>query len=262
MPRHDRDSRVVVFVDADNTLWDTDAVFANAQLDLLANVEKATEILGPKNNRLKFLREFDQEIATNHHKGLRYPPALLAHCIALGLRGASPHTAANIVLRGSTELYLLASDDAGRIELAFLELLRNTPKLRTGVQDGLRQLSEQGFTIIIITEGSKAKCDELLKVYELDFLIERVIESPKHPDLYRRVCRLGGGANLAVMIGDQLDRDILPAKEAGLQTIYFPGGFRPKWLPSEADAQPDYSVSSFNEAVIIIQKWRRELHSR
>jgi hypothetical protein len=33
------------------------------------------------------------------------------------------------------------------------------------------------------------------------------------------------------MIGDQLDRDIGPAKEAGLRTIYFPGGFAPGGRP-------------------------------
>ena len=61
----------------------------------------------------------------------------------------------------------------------------------------------------------------------------------------------GAPAN-AFMIGDQLDRDIAPAKEAGLKTIYFPGGFVPRWTPDEAKIGPDFRVSDFVEAVEII----------
>jgi putative hydrolase of the HAD superfamily len=55
------------------------------------------------------------------------------------------------------------------------------------------------------------------------------------------------------MIGDQLDRDIQPAREAGLTTFLFRGGFTPKWaegIPSTAD----YEISSFDQAADIICK--------
>lgn len=55
------------------------------------------------------------------------------------------------------------------------------------------------------------------------------------------------------MIGDQLDRDIVPAKEAGLTTIYFPGGFQPKWQSTEYEDFVDYWISAFDEAVTIIK---------
>ena len=54
------------------------------------------------------------------------------------------------------------------------------------------------------------------------------------------------------MIGDQLDRDIAPAKAAGLTTIFFPGGFRPKWQPAEGDVRPDYTVQDFNQAAAFV----------
>jgi putative hydrolase of the HAD superfamily len=60
------------------------------------------------------------------------------------------------------------------------------------------------------------------------------------------------------MIGDQLDRDILPAKEAGLITIYLPGGFRPKWSPLAGGPHPDYEIASFWEAVDIIAALERK----
>ncbi len=54
------------------------------------------------------------------------------------------------------------------------------------------------------------------------------------------------------MVGDQLDRDIGPAKEAGLTTIYFPGGFSPRWAPAEESVGPAFRVSSFAEVPEIV----------
>lgn len=240
--------RVIVFTDADNTLWDTDAVYATAQKGLLSEVEVVTGLSGPSEGRLEFVREFDQEIAAKHHKGLRYQPAFLAQAIALGLNSVDPSTAARIVLHGDTNRWVLSPSDAKQIEQNFFAALNTTPILRPGVKEGLISLRKGGCTIIVVTEGSKEKCCDLLEKYDLASQIERVIESPKHQDLYRRVCRLGGGADLAFMIGDQLDRDIGPAAEAGLKTIYFPGGFRPKWHPAASEVQPDTVVSSFEGA--------------
>ena len=54
------------------------------------------------------------------------------------------------------------------------------------------------------------------------------------------------------MIGDQLQRDIAPAKAAELTTIYVPGRFKPRWEPHEHVVGPSYSVQSFDQAVEII----------
>ena len=218
-----RNPRIVIFTDADNTLWDTDAVYARGQLTLLEDVETAIGVRGPSKNRLQCVREYDQEIAAKHHKGLRYPPQLLAQAVALGLEGVDPRSAARTARLGRGPQHKLASHEPERLGQVFLEGLRVRPRLRPGVLSGLREFTARGYTTVVVTEGSKTKCRDLLRHYELESFVERVIESPKHSDLYRRVCRLGGGADLSVMIGDQLDRDILPAKEAGLVTVYFPG---------------------------------------
>jgi putative hydrolase of the HAD superfamily len=54
------------------------------------------------------------------------------------------------------------------------------------------------------------------------------------------------------MIGDQLDRDIRPAKEAGLRTIYFPGGFRPGWEVDEQSVRPDFRIDRFDAVPTIV----------
>lgn len=70
-------SAPVVFVDADNTLWDADGVYAHAQLRLLKGVEDACDRVAAGANKLDFVREIDQAIAARHHRGLRYPCRLL-----------------------------------------------------------------------------------------------------------------------------------------------------------------------------------------
>src|SRR5690606_10201566 len=77
-----RDAPATVFVDADNTLWDTDGVFAAAQLGLLAQVEATTHTTLNVAGRLAYVRAIDQEIAERHHAGLRYPLKLLISATA------------------------------------------------------------------------------------------------------------------------------------------------------------------------------------
>lgn len=251
--------RVLIFTDADNTLWDTDAVYAEAQLKLLKDVETAIGIHGAAVNRLDFVREYDQEIAAKHHKRLRYPPVLLVQAITLGLQGKNPRAAAKAVSLSQYRENGLSADEAGTIAQRFLERLQARPQLRPGVREGLVEFAARGYVMIVVTEGTGPKCNDLLRHYEFENLVDRVIESPKHPDLYRRICKLGGGADVSVMIGDQLDRDILPAKEAGLVTIYFPGGFKPKWSTVTGGHHPaDCQIASFGEAVDIVAALERK----
>ena len=74
---------LVIVTDADNTLWDTDAVFRDAQLLLLSRVESAVGAPCPEADRLLFVRRYDQALAQNHHLHLRYPPQLLVRSVEL-----------------------------------------------------------------------------------------------------------------------------------------------------------------------------------
>src|SRR5688572_2617951 len=121
-----------VFVDADNTLWDTDALFAQAQLSLLAQAEV---ILGSRcldEDRLAFVRNLHQRIAEVHHQGLRYPPRLLAYAIGHSFAGASAGRAVRQSLLVERPIQL-NDDDALRIERSFFESIGKMPDLRPGV---------------------------------------------------------------------------------------------------------------------------------
>jgi putative hydrolase of the HAD superfamily len=240
-----------LFIDADNTLWDTDRVFAEAQLQLLEHVEKAVAAAAPDGDRLAFVRAVDQALAERHHDGLRYPPRLLARALAEALGGLSAERAARRTLvDGSASV--LSANEASDAEHAFFAALGDGPTVRPGVVEGLAALRANGHRLFVITEGSRAKAEESLDRLGLSNFFDKLIEGRKRPELYRRILRLAGMPAKAFMIGDQLDRDIAPAKAAGLGTIYFPGGFVPKWTPNEESVRPDFRIASFAEVPGIV----------
>lgn len=238
-----------IFVDADNTLWDTDRVFAEAQLQMLAEVEQITGRAAPP-QRLGYLRELDQRLAERHHRGLRYPPRLLAQTLAMALSGTGPYKAVNgALVEGARPL---EDSEVAGIERRFLEAISQPPPLRAGVIAGLDALRSAGCLVLILTEGSFERVRSTAEATGLIGHFDRIIEAPKQSRLYERVRRLTGAPDRAFMVGDQLDRDIAPAKEAGLVTVYFPGGFIPRWTPDEEKVGPDHRISSFDELVPIV----------
>ena len=241
-----------VFVDADNTLWDTDGVFAAAQLELLEHVERLISHQARDEGRLEFVRSLDQSIAERHHNGLRYPPRLLGQAVALALSGVEIEAAARLAHMNTLPNQLLTQNQAEEIEGRFLKTLRRTPDLRLGVEDGLQRLNSAGMVIVVITEASHGKSMQIAIERNIDSYISKIIEAPKHAGLYRRVQKLSGTSSRGYMIGDQLERDIKPAKEAGLTTIFFPGGFAPRWERQDSLAYADYIIGNFTEAAEII----------
>ena len=204
-------AQCVVFIDADNTLWDTNRVYADAQLSLLTDVERASGRHAKVDNRLGWLREIDQALAERHHAGLRYPPRLLAKAVALALIGEGISSAARLAWSGGLRGVQLDEATADRIEIAFFDRLKVQPMLRDGVAQGLRALHEAGCEILVLTEGSREKVLSLIARYGLADLITRVIEAKKERRLFERVIALTRQPTMAFMIGDQFDRDIAPA---------------------------------------------------
>lgn len=243
--------RATVFVDADNTLWDTDTVFARAQLALLDAVATALGAFVPSSDTLAFIRMIDQALAERHHAGLRYPPHLLIRATELALNGMQPDAAARTAWKGRSH-YNISDDVAGKIEQDFFAALATPPELRLGVVEGLERLQAADCLLLVISEGAKAKIDRNAERLGVAMFFDRVIEAPKSPEIYQRVLRLTGAPTRAFMVGDQLDRDIAPAKVAGIGTIYFPGGFQPRWSPAVEKIRPDHVVANFAEVPDII----------
>ena len=59
-------------------------------------------------------------------------------------------------------------------------------------------------------------------------------------------------AQNAVMIGDRIDNDILPAKQLGMKTIWIRQGYGKHWIFSDEAEIPDFSVSHLYELCAIL----------
>jgi putative hydrolase of the HAD superfamily len=241
-----------VFIDADNTLWDTDGVFADAQLALLKELEDHLGVQFPEPDRLAFVRAIDQGLAERHHEGLRYPPRFLIKALALALTGSDKTSAIRLAWSGGVEANRLTSETVQQVETRMVQDLRRTPAPRPGVLPGLSELETQGYPMLVLTEGRLERVKDNIRIHGLEQYIPRVMEAKKDQRLYERLLKVFHPSNVGFMIGDQLERDIRPAKAAGLSTIHFPGNFRPKWEIGERGVRPDHRISSFAQVPAII----------
>jgi putative hydrolase of the HAD superfamily len=239
-----------IYTDADNTLWDTNGVYEAAQRALLEQIEQFVGEESSASDRLAYVRDYDQAIASMHHEHLRYPPNLLAHSLVLGLRGKPSREAARLVIRGGP----LAGTEPAVDE--FRSMLLRTPQLLPGVGQGLRLAAERSTTIYVVTEGPQDQVAHTLQQHGLTQYASQVLSATKTTSLYRRLKKLNRGA-LVAMVGDQLDRDIVPAHGAGLLAVWVPSAFRPKWHDAEATSAANFVAGSFLDAI----SWLLKTHS-
>jgi putative hydrolase of the HAD superfamily len=248
----------VVLVDADNTLWDTDAVFREAQLLLLARVEERTGASCRAVDRLAFVRSYDQALAQNHHLHLRYPPQLLVKSVEAGFAGAAPAAAAREAISGRMPA-VSPLDRAGvdAIVSDYVQALSLAPQLLPTVAEGVRVAKDAGLRLYVMTEGRIDKQKRILELHGLLASFEGVWELTKERSQFDRVVSRFEGSRV-VVVGDQPDRDIVPARAAGCSTVLVPSRFKPSWQASIDQDAADHVATDFLDAARWCVKVDRE----
>ena len=233
-----------IYTDADNTLWDTNAVFADAQLHLLEHAEKIARKHTPSSTPLEYLRRYDQAIAKQHHLRLRYPPALLIRALIMGLQGAtSDAAAAALMVNGAVP----SSEERSALQSYEADLAR-VPCLLPGVKDGLQLANDSRIPVYVVTEGPADTARTRLKSLGIESYTSGVLSAQKTRDLYIRLIERAFPRR-AVMIGDQPDRDVQLAHDAGMTTILVASRFRPEWLGTSDSGGADAVTQDFLAAI-------------
>ena len=240
-------SRCVLIVDADNTLWDTNEVFARAQLRLLEGTEQAAGRMCPATDRLDFVRSYDQAIALKHHLHLKYPAQLLVAAIGAGLCGTDPAIAADLVIRGRPLPHKLSEPQVRDVLAAYAQTLTDIPALLPTVREALELARSRNMAVFVMTEGKLERQRRSLTEHGLAQFILSIWEMPKTVAQFERLRQRFIQAEV-VVIGDQLDRDIVPAHRAGCRTVFVPGRFKPQWDDKDSQAA-DHVASTLLEAV-------------
>jgi len=243
-------SPFLLLTDADNTLWDTDRVFAASQLALLKRLEETQGVFCSEPDRLQYVRRIDQALAAHHEGNLRYPIALLIDALRHALVGMTSSEAVARALERGPQI-----DDTGDNATAswfISDVASRTPILRDGVRLGLAELAIRPVRLVVVTESSESRCREVLDHHGIAQYFANIVSARKNPTLYAELARQHARSDSPrMMVGDQLDRDVAWSKQAGYVAVHFPGGFNPFWLQAEKDL-PDYVVRNFNELPPIV----------
>lgn len=235
---------ICIYTDADNTLWDTDAVFRDAQLALLKEAEALAERTVSRSDRLQFLRDYDQAIAARHHARLRYPPALLIRALCAGLSGVSPdEAAARAVAEGSVPTVA----EQAALE-RYADSLKRVPPVLPTVREALELARNADAPVYVITEGPLELVRGRLEALQLDALVTGSLSAAKSRELYSRLVQRASPRR-ATMVGDQLDRDIQMAHEAGMQTVLVESRFRPAWTQGVSQEVADAIVKTYLQGI-------------
>lgn len=122
----------------------------------------------------------------------------------------------------------------------------------------LKALCERGYNIGVIANQS-AGTQKRLENWGLMKYIQLVIASAEEgvakPDkrifeiaLERSMC----SPSEAVMIGDRIDNDIIPAKEMGMATIWVKQGFGKYWTFTNESEKADFEVNNLTELLAFL----------
>ncbi len=205
-----------VGLDADDTLWHNETIFRLTH-------DRFAALLADRADP----EEIDSRLAATEQRNLRlYGYGVKGFTLsmietAMELCGGEPPSAA---IRE-----ILA---AGR------EMLAHPVETLPGVDEALAVLSER-YRLVLITKGDLMDQERKLAASGLGDLFAAVeIVSEKTADTYTRVFeRHGSGAAEAVMAGNSMKSDVLPAIKAGAFGVHIP--YTITWAHELADAPVD-----------------------
>ena len=210
-----------VGLDADDTLWHNETVFRLTQarfLDLLTDHDNA-EI----ETRLAAIERRNLQLYGYGVKG--FTLSMIETAMEM-CDGEPPPGVVREILA------------AGR------EMLAHPVETLPGVDEALARLSER-YRLVLITKGDLMDQERKLAASGLGELFAAVeIVSEKDRGTYERVfARHGTGPDEAVMAGNSMKSDVLPALQAGAFAVHIP--YVVTWAHEMADppeAQPRYGV--------------------
>jgi putative hydrolase of the HAD superfamily len=225
-----------VGLDADDTLWHNETIFRLTQdrfRALMADVA-APEVL-------------DARLAAIEKRNL----AIYGY----GVKGFT-------LSMLETVMELTGNEPPGRIIADILaagrEMLNEPVEPLPGVQGALAALSED-YRLILVTKGDLLHQEQKLAASGLGELFVAVeIVSEKDASTYERVfARHGTGAAQAVMCGNSMRSDVLPALEAGAYAAHVP--YPLTWAHEMADAPQGHPRFAELASISELPGWVRGL---
>ena len=221
-----------VGLDADDTLWHNETIFRLTH-------KRFVELLAPYGDEARI----EAELAQTEKRNLR-----------LYGYGAKGFTLSMI----ETAMELCEGEPPAGVIREILaagrEMLAHPVETLPGVDEALAALSER-YRLVLITKGDLLDQERKLAASGLGDLFAAVeIVSEKDRGTYDRVFgRHGTGATEAVMVGNSMKSDVLPALEAGAFAVHIP--YHVTWAHELADAPEGHARYGALETIADLPAW-------
>ena len=249
----------LVSIDGDNTLWDTNEVFANAQRRMLEGLRLAGFETDPDRD-FELLRELDDQLIA-HHRTHRYESKYLAYALIRWARaGEGPIDDLTLaeLERESEEVKRVTAELGERLK----DDVQEIPLLFPGTMDALDAIRLKGRSVLVLySDASQGRLATICSHYNMPAVFDLVEQGDKSDDDWMRVLEAGRSKIFerfseveyrTYVVGDLLKYDIRPAKRLGAITIYKPGGYRGREIPQDPEERPMFTVQTLGEVVDIV----------
>lgn len=132
-------------------------------------------------------------------------------------------------------------------------------KLYPNVPDVLSALVDEGYKLGVIANqspGTKQRLENWGILQYFDIVLASAEEGVAKPDpeIFRKaLSEAKCPPKQAVMVGDRLDNDIVPAKQIGMKTVWVKQGFARYGSPKNLFEKADYTINNITELIGLFQ---------
>lgn len=245
----------IIIIDGDNTLWDTNSVFTDAQIAILEELKKCGLDINPL-EEFDRLRKFDDMLIEKYNK-YEYDFRVLIYSLYVYYKNQIDEINAINLAYDVYENPLISDnkDIAEKCYEVFKREMMKTPLLLSDVTETLMKLKKKGYIIILSSEGKTDRIYKILRCYKLEKLFDIISTDKKSIEIYRELIKDGKKIlkneddECVIVVGDMLKREISMGNSIGAITVYKSGGYKSNQKPTNHMEKPDYEIKKITELV-------------
>lgn len=266
------DTGLILVIDGDNTLWDTNGVFEKAQRWLLRSLRRARP-RDPTTVSFEQLRKVD-DLLIQESGRYEYDFQLLVLALLFLQKGSTEKDSVSFALselRGHPD-----SADAklaAKISQVLRLKLQEIPSLLPSVNRSLKKLLrlktryKGRLALILLSEGDETRIRPTLEYHFGKSEVFDVLKTVKRKsvDALRDVQIQGSKVlesesgcsqiqSQLVVVGDSIESDIVPGNLVGAITIYIPGCYRGVEVFASNKKRPQRVLTSFGQLPELVER--------
>lgn len=256
---------LVLVIDGDNTLWDTNRVFEDAHHWLLESLYEAEPSSSPRPS-IEQLRKAD-DLLIREAGRQEYDFRLLVLALMLVQKGMATKDAVSSAVselreRPSSVDARLATHITQEFRLRLQEIPSLLPSVSCSLKELLRLKSryEGRLALILSSEGDEARIRPIFechfgrrRVFDVLHIVERKSEDTLRDALIQGCNVLKGAVGRSqiecqlAVVGDSIESDIAPGNLVGAITIYIPAGYKGLERFAIDDKRPQRILGGFHQ---------------